>query len=111
MSACHCPDSVRPKIALESIRMATMLDGLKVVQVGDVVATRDMHVYGSNPTWSRNLRTFGEAGVVKDAKNVKTRNRGVTMMFVGYPDNREHDSVHMWNPETNGVWNVSWLKR
>jgi hypothetical protein len=53
-----------------------MLDGLKVVQLGDVIATRDAHVYGSNPTWARNLRTFGEAGVVKDAKNAKTGNRG-----------------------------------
>ena len=35
-------------------------------------------------------------------------------MFVGYPDNREHDSVRMWNPETNGIWttrDVIWLKR
>jgi hypothetical protein len=36
------------------------------------------------------------------------------MMFVGYPENREHDSVRMWNPETNGIWtsrDVIWLKR
>ena len=55
-----------------------------------------------------------ENGPAKDAKNAKTGNRGVTMMFVGYPDNREHDSVCMWNPETNGVWttrDVIWLKR
>jgi hypothetical protein len=80
-----------------------MLEGLKVVQVGDVIATRDVHVYGSNPAWLRNLMTFGEAGVVKDAKNAKTGNHRTTMMFIGYPENREHDSVRMWNPKTNGI--------
>merc|ERR1712127_224283 len=36
------------------------------------------------------------------------------MMFVGYPANRETDSVRMWNPDTNGVVtsrDVIWLKR
>ena len=65
MSTAHCPDDLKGKIALECIRTATMLDGLKVVQVGDVTASRDVHVYGSNPVWAHNLRTFGEAGVVK----------------------------------------------
>jgi hypothetical protein len=74
MSAAHCPDDSKGKIALECIRTATMLDGLKVVQVGDVTATCDIHVHGSNPAWARNLRTFGEAGVVKDPKNMKTGN-------------------------------------
>ena len=35
------------------------------------------------------------------------------MMFVGYPVNREADSVRMWNPVTNGVVTkryVIWLK-
>jgi hypothetical protein len=30
------------------------------------------------------------------------------------PENREHDSVRMWNPKTNGIWticDVIWLKR
>jgi hypothetical protein len=55
------------------------------------------------PAWAHNLKTFGEAGVVKDAKNAKTGNRGTVMVFVGYPENCEHDSVCMWNPETNGT--------
>ena len=36
------------------------------------------------------------------------------MMFVGYPPNRESDSVRMWNPSTNRVMvtrDVIWLKR
>ena len=44
------------------------------------------------------MKTFGEAGVVKEGKNLKTGDRGIEMMFVGYPFNREKDSVRMWNP-------------
>ena len=36
------------------------------------------------------------------------------MMFVGYPENRESDSVRMQNPETNGVVttrDVIWMNK
>ena len=36
------------------------------------------------------------------------------MMFVGYPTNRESDSVQMWDPTTNEVVtsrDVIWMKR
>ncbi len=36
------------------------------------------------------------------------------MMFVGYPVNREANSMRMWNPVTNGavtMRDVIWLKR
>jgi hypothetical protein len=71
-------------------------------------------VYGVNPSWSWNLRTWGEAGVVKEGKDGKTGDRGIAMMFVGYPNNRESDSVRMWNRSTNRVVvtrDVIWLKR
>ncbi len=50
-----------------------------------------------------NLRTQGEAGVVTDGPDGKSGDCGVEMMFVGYPANRESDSVLMWDPATNGV--------
>jgi hypothetical protein len=59
------------------------------------------------------MRTFGEAGVVTEGKRGKTGDRGIDMMFVGYPG-REHDSYRMWNPLTNRVVvtrDVIWLKR
>ena len=42
--AAHCPNDSKGKIGLESVRTATMLDDMKAVQVGDVNATRDVHV-------------------------------------------------------------------
>ena len=114
MGAANIPIAIRPKVAIEAIKCATQLDGLSVVKLGDKLATRDVHVYGKNAKWAKQLRTFGEAGVCKEGKNAKTGDRGQDMMFVGYPMNREEDSVRMWNPQTNRVVvtrDVIWLKR
>ena len=50
-----------------------------------------------------NLQTWGEAGVVSEGPNGKSGDHGITMMFIGYPANRESDSVQMWDQTTNGV--------
>lgn len=104
MSAANIPPDVRGKVAIEALKYVTQTDGLVPVEIGGVVASRDEHIFGSNPNWSANLRIFGEAGVVKEGKDGKTGDRGRKMMFVGYPPNRESDSVKMWDPNTNGVW-------
>eukprot|EP00970_Alexandrium_tamarense_P017113 scaffold8328_cov131-Alexandrium_tamarense.AAC.1 len=91
-----------------------MLDGLVAVTVDGVTATRDDHVFKSNPKWANHLRTWGEAGVVKEGKRSKTGDRGKTMMFVGYAADRESDSFRMWNSDTNRVVvtrDVIFLKR
>ena len=52
--------------------------------------------------------------MVKEGKDGKTGDRGQTLMFCGYPFNRELDSVRMWNPETNRVItsrDILWMKR
>lgn len=103
MQAANIPDDIRGKVAIEAVKLATYLDGLRVVTVNGVTATRDTHVFGSNPKWSTKLRTFGEAGVVKEGKDAKTGNRGTPMMFVGYPANSESDCYRMWNPSTNRI--------
>ena len=112
MGAAHVPTDIRGKVAIEAIKCATQLDGLVVVKLGDKTGTRDEHVFGANPKWAKNLRTWGEAGVVREGKDGKTGDRGQSMMFVGYANNRESDSVKMWNPETNRVvTTLIWLKR
>lgn len=101
MSAAHIPPDVRGKVAIEAIKLATQLDGLILVKLNGKLASRDEHVFGSNPKWSKNLRVFGEAGVVKEGKDGQTGDRCQAMMFVGYPFNREEDSLRLWNPDTN----------
>ena len=96
------------------MKCGTQLDRLRVVTLGEETATRDIFMFGKNPGWSKNLHTWGEAGVVKEGRNSKTGDHGKLMMFIGYPSNRESDSVRMWNPSTNRVVmtrDVIWLKR
>ena len=62
-----------------------------------------MCIYAELAKWTRNLRTFGETGVVKEGKDAKTGDHRIEMMFVGYPFNCEPDSVRMWNLGTNRV--------
>ena len=94
----------RGKKAIQTIKCATQLDGLVIVKVGGESKARDMHVYDKLPKWTRNMRTFGEVGVVKEGKDAKTDDREIEMVFVGYPFNRESDSVRMRNPGTNRVY-------
>ena len=86
------------------------LDGLQVIKLGSKVSICNELCLGLNPRWAKNLQVWTEAGVFKLGKNKKME----SMMFVGYTDNREHDSVRMWNPDTSGVvttQDVVWLKR
>ncbi len=74
-----------------------MLNGLRTIAVGGKTKTRDEHIHGKNLRWASNLRTWVEAVVVKEGENRKTGDKGKPMMFVGYPLNREANSVRMWN--------------
>ena len=109
MSEAKIPQENRRLVVVEALKCATLLDGLRVIESKDGPEgtvrrmTRDQAMLGVNPKWVVNLRTWGERGVVKETKGKKSVDRGTPMMFVGYPENRESDSVRMWNPVTNGV--------
>ena len=62
-----------------------------------------MHVYAELSKWTKSMKHFGEAGVVKKGKDAKTGDCGIEMMSVGYPFNRKEDSVTMCNPSTHRV--------
>jgi hypothetical protein len=51
----------------------------------------------------KNLHTWGEAGTVslKEGKHPKMKNKGIKMMFVGYPDDHPADCFIMWDPQTH----------
>ena len=73
-----------------------------------------MGIRGKKTKWVVNLQTFGECKIVKEGKSKKSVDRSIAIMFVGYPVNREEDSVQMWNQITNGVVttrDVIWMKR
>ena len=79
------PDDLKSKVkvALKAILCATQLDGLVAVEIKFKLATRDVHMFGANPTWSKKLYVWGKAVVVAEGKDSKTGDRGATMMFCG----------------------------
>jgi hypothetical protein len=55
MGAARVPEDTKSKVALEAIVCAMPLDGLVVVDVKGQMATRDVHMFGANPSWSNRL--------------------------------------------------------
>jgi hypothetical protein len=83
------PNDFRYILWQEAFRTATLLDGLTIIDINNVKATRYIHWEGNNSKFVSNLRTWGEAGVVKlkNKRTLKIIDRGYTCMFVGYPHN------------------------
>lgn len=68
------------------------------------------------PKHARHLRTFGEMGVIKLQQDIKgkLRNRGKTVMFVGYSEDSSPDTYRFYDPSTrkiNGSRDVYWLNK
>ena len=78
------------------------MDGLQVIDLDGVKATRYMHWSGRNPDFSNHLRTWGEAGTVKVKTKAtpKIADRGVQCIFVGYALDHAGDVYRMYNPAT-----------
>ena len=89
MSAANIHTGTSGKVATKAIKCTTQLEGLVIVKVDGESKARDMHVYDKLPKWTRNMRNFGEEEVFKEGKEVKTGDRSIKMMFVGYSFNRE----------------------
>jgi uncharacterized protein YnzC (UPF0291/DUF896 family) len=102
---CQHPSQSSTKDRHRSSQTVTLLDGLSVIPFHSVQATRDMIIYGETPKWANNLHVIGEAAVVKEGKDGKSGDRGITMMFVGYAYDCTSDTYRFWNETTNRVVN------
>jgi hypothetical protein len=74
------------KLWPEAVVTATNLNNLMPVTIGDVTKTCLEYAGYKVPAWTKNLCTFGEAGIMKDGKKGKVLDRGIIMMFVGYSE-------------------------
>jgi hypothetical protein len=77
-----------------------------------------MKFYKKNPEYARELRTFGEIGVVTDHTKRKIagklEDRGRTCMFVGYAHNHAGDVYRMFTLDTQKVImsrDIIWLNK
>ena len=116
MIAANIAYDMRFALYREAYTCATQLDWLVPKTLDGVTKSRVEHWCGHLPKWSKALRTWGEAGVVKvkNKTTPKLANRGVTCMFTGYANAHAEGVYRMWDPVTNRVHvsrDVVWLKR
>ena len=79
-------------------RQTQLLDILIPVMWKGEIKTRYQHAGQEVPKFIKYLRTFGDAGIVKDKKDGKVGDRGITMLFVGYTDGQARNCSRMYNP-------------
>jgi hypothetical protein len=117
MKEANIPKKLRYLVGHKAIETATKLDWLVPVEIGGVTKPRWEHWSGEKlPEWSKSLRKWGEAGVVKTktAMTPKLEDRGVKSMFVGYADDHSSDCYEMLNWETKRIMqtrDVRWLNK
>ena len=87
-NAANMPIKERTLVDNEALNHSTELGNLQVKK-GES-KTRNEKMGLPNPKWAKPdvIKTFGEAGVVRRGKNGKLGDRGIPMVFVGYPRNQ-----------------------
>ena len=108
-------DFLRQKLWAECSRTATMLHN--VITASDNIKSPYEQLYGQKCKIISELRVFGEIVVVKTVYTnlrEKMKNKGKSMMFIGYSFSRGTNVFRMLNLDTLGVSttrDVVWLKK
>ena len=71
MGAAQLPKDVYGKVAIEALKCATQLDGLKCITIRSLTTTLDIHVFNENPCWSKIYVHREKHGLLRKAKMVK----------------------------------------
>jgi hypothetical protein len=89
----------------EAFQTATFLDRLTVIEIDNKKLTQFEHWENQLPRFVKNLREWGEAGIVKlrTSTTPKIYDRGKPCKFVGYCLNHAGDTSRMWDPDTKRV--------
>jgi hypothetical protein len=92
-NSAQIPKDKRFKLWGETVKTITALDNLISVTRNGVTKTQYNYEHAGHeiPKLVKYLRIFGEAGIVKNMKDRKVSNRGITMMLVGYAN--EHTGI------------------
>jgi hypothetical protein len=97
MNAAQILKSEQFKLWSEAATTVTALDNLIPVTWNGKTLTWYEHTGHEIPKFVKHLRTFGEAGIVKNKKDGKVGDRGITMMFVGYANSHAGNCYRMYN--------------
>ncbi len=103
MNAAQIPKNECFKLWSEAAKAVTALDNLIPATWKGETKTQYEHAGHNIPKFAKYLKTFGEAGIVKDKKDGKVGDIGITMLFVGYADGHAGNCYRMYNPVTSQV--------
>ncbi len=103
MNAAQIPKGERFKLWSEAATTVTALDNLIPVTWNGKTLTRYEHAGHKIPKFVTHFRTFGDAGIVKNKKDGKVGDRGISMMFVGYANSHAGNCYRMYNPVSSRV--------
>jgi hypothetical protein len=112
--AVQVPDLQQFKLWPEVVMTAMLLNNFVPVILNGESKARWEHTRRKLSVWVKNLQTFGEAGTVKERKNGKVLDKGITMMFVRYDNYHSGNCYQMYNPVTSRVvipCDANWLGR
>ncbi|CAJ1943898.1 unnamed protein product [Cylindrotheca closterium] len=105
---------MRDNLWTEAADTATKLDTALVYQRGEQSSHKKF--WKQEARFARHLKTFGEMAVIKVHTKIKgkLKDRGRTVMFVGYADNSSGDTYKFYDPKTKRIsssQDVSWLNK
>ncbi len=102
------------KLAKECLSLVNKNCNLAVIEFNNQQLTRYKAADQEIPQWTKSLRSFGEAGVVKIGKNGKLGDRRVTCIFVNYANKHSSDCYQMYNPKSGKIIktrDIQWLNK
>ncbi|CAJ1945008.1 unnamed protein product [Cylindrotheca closterium] len=114
MNTARMTETMRGNLWAEAADTATKLDTALVYQRGE--QSSHQKFWKREARFARHLRTFGEMAVIKVHTKIKgkLKDRGRTVMFVGYADNSSGDTYKFYDPKTKRISSsrdVSWLNK
>ena len=104
MNHSNVPTNISQSVYKESHRTATMINVLIVIDIYGKQATRYDHFCGRHLLFAKQIRSWGEAGVVKTRiwSTPKISERGTVCMVVGYNYYSGSYVYRMWHLEPTG---------
>ena len=116
LNACHLPIYLRQQLWAHCAHLATLLE-IILVNNPDDKSPYELW-YDKKPSWTSNLRTFGEIGIIQDGAlgkmKSKLTNRGFPAMFIGYPPDHSSDVFQFFVLSRRSIIhsrNVVWLNK
>jgi hypothetical protein len=116
LNSARLPSWLRHGLWAQCAKHATDLENILCFQ--NETKTAMEKFYGVLPKWIKNMKPFGEIGVISDEKNKHIRSklsdRGFPAIFIGYPKDHAADVFEFFNYKTKAKIlsrSVTWMNK